>query len=242
MNEVGLVTANFGGVDELRALPEHEGIDAFYYTDQATRAQADPAAVASWSEVLVPDYPRHDFGPRLRARYFKHQIHRLHEVRSHRWLVWADSSLEFHETGFILDRVEELRRRPPSQRVLVIPHPERNTVREEYEYICDQIAEGNEYLRLRYQHEKMTEQMKYFGDQGWDVEAGLWCGTFWMVERSEMFRRIWDDWWDQNIRFGMMDQLSLPVLLDHQRCDPMQFAISLRRNDHFTKTAHQRDM
>jgi hypothetical protein len=57
-----------------------------------------------------------------------------------------------------------------------------------------------------------------------------------------MFRRIWDDWWDQNIRFGMMNQLSLPVLLDHQRCDPMQFAISLRRNDHFTKTAHQRDM
>ena len=44
-----------------------------------------------------------------------------------------------------------------------------------------------------------------------------------MVERSELFGRIWDDWWDQNIRFGIMDQLSLPVLLDDHGCGPMPF-------------------
>ena len=32
-----------------------------------------------------------------------------------------------------------------------------------------------------------------------------------MIENNERLRRAWDDWWDQNLRFGLMDQLSLPV-------------------------------
>ena len=241
-NEVALVTANFGGIDELRGLPPHDGIDAFYYTDEATRLGADSTAIASWTQVLVPDYPRHDFGARLRARYFKHQIHRLDEVRNHRWLVWADSSLQFHETDFILEHVEKLRSLPPHKRILVVPHPERRTIREEYEFIRDLIAQGNEYLILRYQQEKMTEQMEYFRRQGWDLEARLWCGTFWIVENSDLLNRLWDDWWDQNIRFGMMDQLSLPVLLDHHGCDPEQLDVVLWENAHFIHVKHHRNI
>jgi hypothetical protein len=77
MSEIALVTANFGGIDDIKTLPQHDGIDAFYYTDAATRSQADQTAIASWTRVLVPNYPRHDFGSRLRAKYFKLQVHRL---------------------------------------------------------------------------------------------------------------------------------------------------------------------
>ena len=192
--------------------------------------------------MLVPNYPRHDFGARLRSRYFKHQIHRLDEVRSHRWLVWADSRLHFHETGFILEQVEKLRRLPSSNRILLIPHPDRRTIREEYEFIRDAIDQGSEYLRVRYQQEKMKEQMEHFRRQGWDVEAKLWCGGFWMVENSARLNRLWDDWWDQNIRFGMMDQLSLPVLLNEYGCDPQPLDVVLWRNAHFTFVSHQRNI
>ena len=241
-NHIALVTANFGGVDELKPLLPHEGIDAFCYTEDATVQQADPAALSSWTRIVVPNYPRHDFGPRLRARYFKHQIHRLDEVRDHRWLIWADSSLSFIETDFILDQVTRLENSPPTKRILVIPHPERQTIREEHEFIREEIDKGNEYLRVRYQREKMTEQMEYFEQQGWDLEARLWCGTFWIVENTDLVGHLMDEWWDQNIRFGMMDQLSMPVLLDKYSCDPTPFDTSLRDNPHFTKTAHRRNI
>lgn len=104
-NEIALVTANFGGIDAVKPLPAHEGIDAFYYIDQPNADSASAEATKTWTRVIVPNYPRHDFNPRLRARYFKHQIHRLDEVREHRWLVWADGSLQFKDLRFLSERV-----------------------------------------------------------------------------------------------------------------------------------------
>jgi hypothetical protein len=142
---IALVTAMFGGIDDLKPLPEHSGIDAFYYTDDAGRSAASSHAAATWTRVIVPDYPRHDFNPRLRGRYFKHQIHRLDEVREHRWLVWADSTLRFDDLGFIAEKAAALSRLPARQRALVVPHPERNTISEEYQFIQGGIEAGNPY-------------------------------------------------------------------------------------------------
>ena len=72
---VALVTANFGGIDTILPFPPQRGIDAYYYTEARVLSEADAVAAASWTRVILPDYPRYDFGPRLRARYFKHQIH-----------------------------------------------------------------------------------------------------------------------------------------------------------------------
>jgi hypothetical protein len=238
MSEIALVTANFGGIDDIKTLPQHDGIDAFYYTDAATRSQADQTAIASWTRVLVPNYPRHDFGSRLRAKYFKLQVHRLDEVRDHRWIVWADGSLQFHETAFLLEQVEKLRGLPEKNRLMVVPHPDRKTVWEEYEFVQTQIIRGNKYLGLRYAEEKMTEQMDYFQARGWDTNAKLWCGTIWLLENNAVLNCCWNDWWDQNLRYGMMDQLSLPVLLNKHGCEPQCLDVNLWRNGHFSSVNH----
>jgi hypothetical protein len=235
---IALVTANFGGIT---SLPGHR-FDSFYYTDAETKEQADPKALQSWTQVVVPDYPRHDFNSRLRARYFKHQIHRLPEVAGHRWLVWADSCIRFKSTEFIEHSVSRLASRPESDRLLVIPHPDRATVLEEYEFVQGRIAAGSSYLTIRYRDEKLPEQMRYFDGQGWDTGAPLWCGTFWIVENSDFFNRIWDDWWDQNLRFGMMDQLSLPVLLAAHEVNPNKLDVVLWDNEFFTRAEHRANM
>jgi hypothetical protein len=240
-NDIALVSANFASIDEIKVLPRDEAIDAFHYTDEATRARSQPAALSTWSRVLVPDYPRHDFSSRLRSRYFKHQIHRLDEVRPARWLVWADSSLQFKDTRFILDQVERLRQLSPRKRVLLVPHPNRTTIRQEYEFISTEIERGNEYLRVRYGLEKMTEQMEHFRSRGWSDAAPLFCGGFWIVENSELMNRCWDAWWDQNLRFGMMDQLSLSVVLEDLGCVPQRFEVDIFENPHFSFVAHARE-
>jgi len=241
-NEIALVTANFGGIDDFKALPPHEGIDAFYYTDAGVLGAAAPEALKTWTRVIVPNYPRHDFNPRLRGRYFKHQIHRLDEVRKHRWLVWADSSLQFHDLRFVQDSAARLERVAVRRRVLLVPHPDRRTISEEFRFIQDEIDKANAYLVPRYATEKMPEQMEYFRSRGWNLNAPLWCGTVWMIENAEPLRRAWDAWWDQNLRFGMMDQLSLPVILGDHRIEPQPLQVNLWRNDYFTYVIHKKEM
>jgi len=126
----------------------------------------------------------------------------------------------------------------PQQRALVIPHPDRKTVREEYEYLSAKVQIGSIYQVERYGREKMAEQMAYYSERGWNVEAPLYCGGFWIIENSDALRRCWDDWWDQNIRFGMMDQLSLPVMLAQHRLEPQLLSVPLQNNEYFTVESH----
>src|SRR5436190_10228783 len=239
MADLALVTANFGGLDDMRLFPSMPGIDTFYYVDADTLSRTDPTAMSSWDQVIVPDYPRHDFEPRLRARYFKHQIHRLPEVEPYRWLAWADSSLLIKDAIFLLREAERLRGLAPRKRLALVPHPDRQTVRQEYEFISREIEQGNDYLRSRYADEKMPEQMKFFTSRGWNLDAKLWCGTIWLVENNTTINWCWDSWWDQNLRYGMMDQLSLPVLLDEFALEPQAMELNLRSNCFFDWGPHR---
>ena len=240
MSSVALISANFGGIDDIRPSLSCADVDTFYYTDAPTFASADPDITASWTRVLVPNYPRHDFSARLRSRYFKQQIHRLPETAGYRWLAWADTSLVFTDLTFLAERAEQLGALPPQQRLLLVPHPDRRTVKEEYDYVRDEIAKGSEYHRIRYANEKMTEQMEFFESQGMNVNAPLWCGTIWMVENSPLINQCWNSWWDQNLRFGMPDQLALAVLLEQFGIEPQALPVNLWNNRYFRYEAHRK--
>ena len=235
---IALVTANFGGIDDIKPLPPHSGIDAFYYTDAETAASCSRDAASTWTRIIVPDYPRYDFNPRLRAKYFKIQIHRLCEVRRYRWLVWADGSVMFKRLDFWRQRADALARLPARRRILLVPHPERRTITEEFDYVEAEIRFGNEYMRSRYAQEKMPEQMAHFRRRGWDLNAKLWCGTTWMVENNDGVRRALDEWWDQNLRYGIMDQLSLPVALAEHGVEPQALDVHLWDNEYFKFIGH----
>ena len=234
-NSIALVTASFGGIDEVKPIPDHHGIEAFCYTD----GPVPPDVARTWTRVINPNYPRYDFNPRLRAKYFKLQIHRLDEVRNHHWLVWADGSLAFKNLAFLKERALELSRLPANQRALFMPHPDRATVIEEFEFVEGSIQSGHPYLEVRYSNEKMREQIDYYRERGWNVQAKLWCGTVWMVENSELNRRALDDWWEQNLRFGIQDQLSLPIVLANHGIEPTALPIEPRQNDYFQWCRHK---
>lgn len=239
MEKIAFVSAAFGGIDSIKPLPTHHGIDAFCYVDEPAYAQASRATLATWTRVIIPNYPRHDFGPRLRSHYFKHQLYRLDEARAHDWLVWSDSSCRFRDMSFIPEWVARLEKLPPQKRLLLIPHPERKSVQEEYDAVQTAIAGGSNYLRVRYANEKMPEQMEYLRQHNWNAaESKLWCGTVWMIENSDLLRQCWDDWWDQVLRFGVMDQLSLPFILDRHGLDPQILDVHLYENVFWKHEGH----
>ena len=85
----------------------------------------------------------------------------------------------------------------------------------------------------------MIEQINYFRGRGWDLAAPLWCGTIWLIENNELIARCWDSWWDQNLRYGMMDQLSLPVLLRYFGLEPQRLEFNLWKNEFFEWVSHR---
>ena len=74
MEKIAFVSATFGGIDSIKPLPAHSGIDAFCYVDEQAYEPASRETLATWTRVIIPNYPRYDFGPRLRSHYFKQQI------------------------------------------------------------------------------------------------------------------------------------------------------------------------
>ena len=123
---------------------------------------------------------------------------------------------------------------PPS-----CPASRKKSVREEYDAVQTAIAGGSNYLRVRYANEKMPEQMDYLRQQNWNAaDSRLWCGTIWMIENSDLLRRCWDDWWDQTLRFGVMDQLSLPFVLDRHGLDPQILDVHLYDNAFWKHEGH----
>jgi hypothetical protein len=151
--------------------------------------------------------------------------------------------VQFRDPSFLLRTLEKLTTLAPYQRLALMPHPDRHTVREEYEYVVRQIDNGNEYFRLRYAPEKMTEQMNSFIDRGWNLDARLWASGVWLIENDDLITRCWDGWWDQTRRYRMtLDQLSLPVLLGHFGLEPQAMDFNLWHNPFFELVKHRASM
>jgi len=242
MDSLALVTANIGGIDDIKPFPQRSGIQTFYFTDQKTIALSDPAKLGTWGKIILPDYPLKELGPRLCSRYFKQQTHRLDEVRGFRWLAWADSCLRFKDVSFFSNAIAKLRELPERSRLLLVPHYKRATVREEYEFLCSEIRKGNQYAIARYSIEDMTRQVNSYEAAGLSLDAKLWCGTIWVMERSERMAALCNEWWHHTVKFGTMDQLSLGVLLKEQEIKPVALGVHLMRNKFFEWMGHPKLM
>ena len=238
-SEIGLITANFGGIDTIKPLPPRHGIDTLYYADAEIAAAADAAITKTWTAIIVSDLEA-QLNARLRSRYFKHQIHRLPEAGSFRWLVWADSSFVFKELDFVKNLVAKLEPLAPRERLILVPHPERNTVKQEIDFVLEQIELGNEYLRVRYGADHTNEAIKYLTARGFSLEDKLWCGGFWIIENNSIINQAWDSWWDYTFRYGTQDQYFLPAVMTEYGLRPQTLNVNIFANEHFEIVQHMK--
>ncbi|TXN05841.1 hypothetical protein FV219_10080 [Methylobacterium sp. WL122] len=238
MADICLVTANFGGIDPIRKVSPCPFIHSYYYTDVINTHNIKIDDNHGWTNIINPNYPRYDFSPRLRAKYFKCQIHRLEETAPYRWLAWGDSSFSIKDLGAIIYWSGKLRTRAPQDRIAFIRHPDRTTVDQEFRLVRDLIAAKNEYVTVRYENEKLQEQVDYYLSLGWDLEKPLYNGGFFIMERNNFTEALLNDWWDQNIRFGVMDQISLSMMLYKNRIDPYIIDANIHDNVCFTWDKH----
>lgn len=241
MKQAVLVTANFGGIDELKPLPPRHGMAAYCYVD-AFEYEPQRATTSTWTELIRSTGPADIADPRVKGKYIKTQIHHLPAVGDARWLMWADASIRFIDLAFVGAALRKLSMLPEGRRVLLMPHPHRSTIQDEYEFVKAQIASGEPYLTTRYTTVRLDHQMKSAVQDPRRLQCRLFAGTIWIVENTDLMRSVWDTWWESVRHPGSMDQLSLPLVLDDHGIEPVSWDLDLFANPYFVVEPHRRLM
>jgi hypothetical protein len=225
--KVGLVSANFGGIDAPKPLPPlPPGLEAHYYTDRAV-----PADVArTWTSVNVgPE----GINPRLRSKMYKCQVYRFAPGAD--VFAWADASFSFSDLSFLTREAALL---GPDEGAF-IPHPNRARVINEYHYVIGQLRAGNPYLCARYTVESFEREMAYLRRRGHRLERlRLWSGGLWLLRYGPKVVRFLDSWWKCVQDFAVMDQPAISPLLDEADVRVRALDLHLYRSPFYVHEAH----
>lgn len=226
---IALATACMGGIDEPASLPQHPGlVRSVYYCD---RPLLDHVAATWSSAVLVAS----DDEPRLAAKYCKCQLPRLEEVRGCGAVAWADACMEFRSLEFL----EDWAWLAGDEKAVVIPHPDRTSVAEEYEYVLAQLKRGNPYLASRYKTGPLELERDYFARRHDLSKLRLWAGGVWLFPNTSRVRYFFDAWWEIVLRFSIFDQCALSALLVEHELEPAPVSLNLYRNEYFARRPHR---
>lgn len=186
--KIALVTSIFGGVDTPK-LPVAQSVpcDYFCFTEANT-------------PVPLPNLP-----DRLRAKYFKLQMHRV--LPGYDTYVWIDGNIEVKSPDFVRVMTEGL------IGIRIQKHHERETIGQEIDFI---LKSDNPYLTARYGAQPLKEEYEYYLKQGMPEDAPLYsCNIFayrWSENNgnNDFFNR----WWNLVLCWSWFDQSAFSFLAD----------------------------
>ena len=186
---VALITACYGAYDPVRPLPEWHGFDdAVCVTD-------DPAIVGEGWRVHVEARDEH---PRLAAKRPKMLPWLFTDCDA---AVWLDASFEITGRGFRWWAEKHLER----DAFVVWQHPEG---RRDF---ADEAAVCMDWPK--YADFDIRGQVQAYLDSGMPRGWGLFaCGTIGYVFTPAV-KRLTSRWYDENVKWSIQDQVSLPYLL-----------------------------
>jgi hypothetical protein len=97
--------------------------------------------------------------------------------------------------------------------LMLFKHPERSTVREEYEFMRARLARaGERYLTSRYGGEWLDDQYRAV-----DGRLPLYASTAFLYRPTLAVKALLKEWWFHKTRYLLHDQLSLPYVVQQGR-------------------------
>ena len=123
--------------------------------------------------------------------------------------------------------------------LLLFRHPERNTIREEYEFMKARMARpGERYLNSRYVGEWLDEQ--YAAVSGGYVDDALYASTAFLYRNTLKVRAMLKEWWHHKSRYLLHDQLALPYVVKRSACTVKVISDSVYTSPHLPMTRGRR--
>lgn len=231
--KVAVISANLGSYDKPNDWPEliaPDGVTVAVHRFTDANFPPRPLAMTSRLQCALPKM----FGPQFAPGFDLY--------------LWIDASCVPTPNA-----VEWFIERLGDKELVVFKHPERNSIREEYEFMKARMARpGETYLNSRYKGEWLDEQFAAVmtdtrpGKQPAGVipdtmgrrfvDDALYASTAFMYRPSTSMAVMGSIWWYHKTRFILHDQLALPYAMwrsgvpfnvipdSYLKCDGLTFA------------------
>lgn len=126
--------------------------------------------------------------------------------------LWIDASCRPTPTA-----VEWFMSRLGKREMAVFQHPDRRTIRDEYDFVVERMKRpGETYLTSRYKGERFDELFVWLSRQ-WDEDgyqdAHLYASTAFIYRPTPNVKRMMADWWLTKTRWSLHDQIAWPYLI-----------------------------
>jgi len=121
------------------------------------------------------------------------------------YYIWMDASFSITRDNSIQWLVSQCK----GYHACFYRHTQRNFVREERQFLEDEIKKGNKYIIERYANELYNDE--WFKEDLPLLAAGLFIYT------GAMFAPLYE-WYCETMRYNINDQLSLPYILKSNYC------------------------
>jgi len=210
--KIAVITASLGGIDKpLPFVDQDIEFTRFYITEQNA-------------------FPFHTVNSRLAAKFYKILSHRF--VPNYDVFVWIDGNVEVKDPGLIRSMVSQLE----NADVVISEHPQRSSIRQEADFIINEVNNGNAYLQTRYSAKSINDEANAYGD----LDGLYWCGLF--ARRNETtVNKAFDDWFVKNVQWSNFDQLSFVKIVHDFR---LRLSITewgpFYNNNHYSLHKHKK--
>ena len=127
------------------------------------------------------------------------------------YYVWIDYPIEIITNEFhkILEELDDCD-------ICLFNHKERDTIKEEAQYVIEQIDNGHEYLLSRYDKKSLQNQIKKYSEDANFVDDELFNMGFFIYSKRIVENKVdnvMKEWFFHNTIFSLQDQISFPYLL-----------------------------
>jgi len=175
-----------------------------------------------WVEQDLPDWIKMDvhrftdanFPPRSKSMSPRLQMHILKSfvweyVPGYDHYIWVDESMAMMHPDsafWLLDKCL-------GYDFACFEHPDRKSIKEEYDYMKFKLSDGSKYIPARYTGEFIDEQYKIIQmDEDYKDDL-LVATTAFVYANTEKARNALTVWWYHVSRYTVSDQLSFPYVV-----------------------------
>ncbi len=140
------------------------------------------------------------------------------------WYVWLDDSF----TVITDTLAEDILKVAGKNKLCLFRHPNRNSIKEEFEFMQKKLNQKNLYLYSRYDGEPIEEQVKHYLNDPSFKDNNLFSMGFFAYHKS--MKPLMLDWFLENITWSIQDQISFPYVLQKHKVKYSVFEGTFLRN------------
>ena len=166
-------------------------------------------------KITISNYDDHNYPSRRLAMHprLKSKIPKMLEWRfvDADWYVWLDDSFS------VLSKTlaEDILKVAGKNKLCLFKHPNRNSIKDEYEFMQKKLNKMNLYLFCRYAGEPIQQQVEHYLNDSSFKDHNLFSMGFFAYHKS--MKPLMLDWFLENITWSVQDQISFPYVLQKHK-------------------------